>query len=135
MHKKIISMASRFVTFTALSFLDSFIPPLHVYFTYLGTFGQARTKDIHKCSKHKIFQWKGLTHDDDVTMSAMASQITSLTIVYSTVHSDPDQRKPQTSASLAFVREIHQGPVNSPHKWPVTRKMSPFDDVIMYIVD
>ena len=23
------------------------------------------------------------------------------------------------------------GPVNSPHKWPVTRKMFPFDDVIM----
>ena len=30
---------------------------------------------------------------------------------------------------------IHRGPVYSPHKWPVTRKMSPFDDVIMkYIV-
>ena len=35
------------------------------------------------------------------------------------------------SASLAFVRGIHRGPVNSPHKWPVTRKMPPFDDVIM----
>ena len=34
-------------------------------------------------------------------------------------------------ASLAFVRGIHWGPVNSPHKWPVTRKMLPFDDVIM----
>ena len=41
------------------------------------------------------------------------------------------QRKHQSSASLAFVREIHRGPVNSPHKWPVTRKMFPFDDVIM----
>ena len=30
-----------------------------------------------------------------------------------------------------FVWGIHRGPVNSPHKWPVTRKMSPFDDVIM----
>ena len=39
----------------------------------------------------------------------------------------------QSSASLAFVRRIHRGPVNSPHKWPVTRKMSPFDDV-MYIL-
>ena len=37
----------------------------------------------------------------------------------------------QSSASLAFVREIHRGPVNFPHKWPVTRKMFPFDDVIM----
>ena len=70
-------------------------------------------------------------HYDDVIMGAMASQITSLTIVYTTVYSDADQRKHQSSASLAFVRGIHQGPVNSPHKWPVTRKMSPFDDVIM----
>ena len=63
-------------------------------------------------------------------MGAMASQITSLMIVYSTVYSDADQRKHQSSASLAFVRGIHRGPVNSPHKWPATRKMSPFDDVI-----
>ena len=42
-----------------------------------------------------------------------------------------NQRKHQSSASLAFVREIHRGPVNFPHKWPVTRKMFPFDDVIM----
>ena len=65
-------------------------------------------------------------HYDDVTMGAIASQITSLTIVYSTVYSDADQRKHQSSASLTFVRGIHRGPVNSPHKWPVTRKMFPF---------
>ena len=64
-------------------------------------------------------------------MGAIASQITSLTIVYSTIHSGADQRKHQSSASLAFVREIHRSPVNSPHKWPVTRKVFPFDDVIM----
>ena len=64
-------------------------------------------------------------------MGTMASQITSLTIVYSTVYSGADQRKHQSSASLAFVRGIHRGPVNSPHKWPVTRKIVPFDDVIM----
>ena len=51
---------------------------------------------------------------------------------YSTVYSDTDQRKYQSSASLAFVRGIHRRPVNSPHKWPVTRKMFPFDDVIMF---
>ena len=67
----------------------------------------------------------------DVIMSAMASQITSLTIVYSTIYSGVDQRKHQSSASLAFVRRIHRWPVNSPHKWPVTQKMFPFDDVIM----
>ena len=67
-------------------------------------------------------------HYDDVIMGAIASQITSLTIVYSNVYSDADQRKHQSSASLAFVWEIHRGPVNSPHKWPATRKMSPFND-------
>ena len=70
-------------------------------------------------------------HYNDVIMGAIASQITSLTIVYSTVYSDADQRKHQSSSSLAFVRGIHRGPLNSPHKWPVTRKSFPFDDVIM----
>ena len=64
-------------------------------------------------------------------MSTIASQITSLTIVYSTVYSDADQRKHVSSVSLAFLRGIRRGPVNSPHNWPVTRKMFPFDDVIM----
>ena len=66
-------------------------------------------------------------------MGAMASQITGSSIVYSTVGSDADQRKHQNSASLAFVRGIHRWPVNSQHKRPVTRKMFPFDDVIMKI--
>ena len=70
-------------------------------------------------------------HYNDVIMSAIASRITSLTNVYSTVYSGADQRKHPSSASLAFVRGIHRRPVNSPHKWPVTRKMFPFDDVIM----
>ena len=61
-------------------------------------------------------------HYDDVIMGAIASQITSLTIIYSTVYLDADQRKHQSSASLAFVWGIHRVPVNSPHKWPVTRK-------------
>ena len=56
-------------------------------------------------------------------MTTMASQITSLTVVYSIVNSGTDQRKHQSSAS--------PGPVNSPHKGPVTREMFPFDDVIM----
>ena len=70
-------------------------------------------------------------HYDDVTMGTIASLITSLTIVYATVYTDVDQRKHQSSASLAFVWGIHRRPVNSPHKWPVTRKMFPFDDVIV----
>ena len=70
-------------------------------------------------------------HYNDVIMGAIASQSTSLTIAYSTIYSDADQRKHQSSASLAFVQGIHRGPVNSTHKWPAKRKMSPFDDVIM----
>ena len=64
-------------------------------------------------------------------MSALVSQITSLAIACSTVYSVADQRKHQSSASLAFVRGIHRWPVNSPHKGPVTGKMFPFDDVTM----
>ena len=70
-------------------------------------------------------------HYSSVIMSAMASQITSLTIVYSTVYSGADQWKHQSSTSLTFVWGIHRWPVNSPHKWPVTRKQFPFDDVIV----
>ena len=66
-------------------------------------------------------------------MSSIASQIASLANVYSIVYSGADQSKHQSSASLAFVWGIHRGPVNSPHKGPVTRKMFPFDDVIMNI--
>ena len=66
-------------------------------------------------------------------MGVMASQITSLTIVYSTIYSGADQRKYQSSTTLAFVRGIHRWLVNSPHKRPVTQKMFPFDDVIMIL--
>ena len=55
-------------------------------------------------------------HCGDVIMGARASQITSLTLVYSTVKSGEDQRKFESSAFLAFVRGIHRGPVNSSHK-------------------
>ena len=64
-------------------------------------------------------------------MSAMASQMTRVLIVYSTVCSCADQRKHQSSASLAFVKVNPRWPVISPNKGPVTRKMFPFDDVIM----
>ena len=70
-------------------------------------------------------------HYNDVIMGVLASKVISPNSVYSTVYSGVDQRKHQSSASLAFVWGIHRGPVNSPHKWPVTRKMFPFGDVIM----
>ena len=65
-------------------------------------------------------------------MTTMASQITNLKVVLLNVYSDADQRKRQSSAPLAFARGIHRGPVNSPHKGPVTRKMFPFHDFIMW---
>ena len=70
--------------------------------------------------------------NSDVIIGAMASQIIGVSIVFSTVCSGADQRKLQSSASLAFVRGIHRWPVNSPHKGLITRKMFPFDDVMMF---
>ena len=60
-----------------------------------------------------------------------ASQITCVPPVFSTVCSGADQRKCQSSASLAFARGIHRWPTNSPHRGLVMRKMFPFDDVTM----
>ena len=79
-----------------------------------------------------VFFQEIAVHYCDVIMGTMASLITSLTSVYSTVHWGADQRKHQSSASLAFVRRSHRWPPNSPHKWPITRKMFPVDDVIMW---
>ena len=64
-------------------------------------------------------------HYSNVIMSSTASQITGVSIVCSIVCSEADQRKHQSSASLAFVRGIHLPPVNSHHKGPVTRKIFP----------
>ena len=75
-----------------------------------------------------------LYHYNDVIMSAVASEIKILPIVYSTVDLGTDERKHQSSAPLAFVRWIHRWPVNSPHKGPVTRKMFPSDDAIITLV-
>ena len=70
-------------------------------------------------------------HYGDVIMTAMASQIASLTMVYSTVYSGADKRNIKVPSYWPFVRGIYRRPVNSPHKGPVTRKMFKFDDVIM----
>ena len=64
-------------------------------------------------------------------MGTIASQITSLTIVYSTFIRVQIKVNIKAPGQWPFVRGIHRGPVNSPHKWPVTREMFPFDDVIM----
>ena len=63
-------------------------------------------------------------------MSAMSSQITGVSIVFSNVCSGADQRKHQSSASGLYEGNSPVT-VNSPHKRSVARKMFPFDDVIM----
>ena len=77
-------------------------------------------------------------HYSDVIMSGIGSLITGVSIVSSVFGSGADQRKHQSSASLAFVRGIHReftGHRNSPHKTLITRKIFPFDDVIMPMRD
>ena len=69
----------------------------------------------------------GLLHYINVIMTTMASQITSLTVVYSTVYSDTDQRKHQSSASLAFVWGIHQDRWIPRTKGQLRGKCFPFD--------
>ena len=87
-----------------------------------------------RCSNKQRLKWvwnlhiKFHSHYGDAIMSPMASQTTSLTIVSSNVYAGANQ----SSMSLAFVQGIHRWPVNSPHKEPVTQKMFPFDDIIMY---
>ena len=76
-----------------------------------------------------------MSHYSDVIMSPIASRITGVTIVHSTVCSGADQRKYLRSASLTFVRGIHQSRMHSRHKGPVTRKMFPFHYVSMQKCD
>ena len=69
-----------------------------------------------------------VAHYGDVIMGTIASQITSLMIVYSIVYSDADQENIKAPRHWSVCGEftgdrwIHRGPVNSPHKWPVTRR-------------
>ena len=73
-----------------------------------------------------------LWHYGDVIMGTIASQITSLIWLFTQPFIQTQiKKKHQSSTSLAFVRGIHRRLVNSLHKWPVTRKMFPFDDIIM----
>ena len=61
---------------------------------------------IMMCYIDRLWEESTVSHHSDVIMGTMASHITSPTIVYSTVYSGADQRKHQSSASLAFVRGI-----------------------------
>ena len=102
-----------------------------------------RDRLLAQLSTHCFFYQRQTVRIWNITITSFQSRhngrdslsITSLTILYSTVYSGADQRKHHSSASLVIVRGMHRWPVNSPHKWPVTRKIFPFDDVIMIYVD
>ena len=81
----------------------------------------------HKTKHNNAMQ----IHRYDVIMSAMASQITSHTIVYSTIHSGADQRRTSKLRVTGLLLGIHRWPMNSLRKGPVTCKLFPYDDVIM----
>ena len=81
--------------------------------------------------RRRVSLWTN-DHYNDVIMGAVASQNTSLTMVYSSVYSR--RRSKKTFASLAFVWGIHRWPVNSLRKGPVRQKMFPFDNVIIELL-
>ena len=103
------------------------------YILFVSSWFQLKIGELLPCWPARMLTFS--YHYNDVIMGAMASQITSLSIVYSNVYSVEDQRKHQSSASLAFLWGIHRWQMNSLHKWPVTRKMFPFDDAIMIFVN
>ena len=80
-----------------------------------------------------FYFWGTFYHYSDVIMGVMESQINSLTIVYSKLFRCRSKKTPKlcVTGPWPFVRGIHRSPVNSTHKGPVTRKMFPFDDVIV----
>ena len=90
-----------------LKTLLSQINILHISPVHRFPVPEVRTITQFLCPIFHIFILQ-CCHYSDVTISVMASEITSLTIVYSTIYSGVDQRKYQSPASLAFVRGIHR---------------------------
>ena len=91
---------------------------IYAMICYTYCFNERYGNEAGKTSLSELMMTKSSdAYCDDAIMGAMAFQITSLTIVYSTVYSDADQRKHESSASLAFVRGIQRGPVNRCGKW------------------
>ena len=103
-----------YVFFPIALFVVYFLAPIGLELSLLDTRWISTRKTFYgKC----YGTWSPVVmHYSDVIMSTIASQFTSVSIVYSTVCSGPDQRKHQSSASLAVVRGIHRWPVDSPHK-------------------
>ena len=100
-----------------------------------GTLIFLHIKEIYLClidwnmESHSKIHWN---HCNNV-ISAVASKITGVSIVCKTVSTGSDERKHQSSASMAFLRGIHRWPVKSPHKKPLTRKMFPFEESDIFV--
>ena len=108
----------------------------HAHFAMVESIRSLKENLSHKVTElsvtfHPTTSSPHLFHYNDVIMSAMASQIPRVSIVYSTICSGADKRKHQSSALLAFVRGIHRWLMNFLHKGPVTQKMFPIYDVMM----
>ena len=101
-----------------LNFQENLFPG--VQFTVCHRFGAGDKQLFEQSIRWRHNEWVGVSN-------------TSSMIVCANVYSGADHRKHQSSSSMAFVREFHRWPVKSPHKGPVTRKMFPFDDVIMMV--
>ena len=120
-----------FCIFTEISKNRDEVRALHHYLFELKLIKWLWTLLFVTRRKHVNIVCFTIIHYSDIIMSTTASQITGVSSVYSIVCSGADQRKHQSSRSLAFVRRIHQWPVDSPHKGPVKRKIFPFDDAFM----
>ena len=99
--------------FILITFLSCAAPEIVKMTTYLFQWSDLHQtshliSDPHWPSTTPFHMDKSSGHYTDVIMTTIASQITSLTVVYSTVYSDADQSKHQSSASLAFVWGIHR---------------------------
>ena len=130
----VVSVSNRHGSYRLLSITADVSSKLVLNQTFIPQYNDPNSAEYQTLAKtlcNEVRQ-RGQLDYCDVIIGAMASQITSLTVVSSTVYSGADQRKHQSSASLAFVRGLPRWPVNSPHKWPETQKMFPFDYVIIY---
>ena len=112
-----ISICQIRLVYLFFSNIPYILPLVYMYYNHNDTHYNKKLPYFVEFALHyhmKSSPWGSLSietvsyHYDDVIMTTMASQITSLTIVYSTVYSDADQRKHQSSASLAFVRGFHR---------------------------
>ena len=96
---------------------------IYIYtYIYIRVFGSWRVTTVWLAQKHIMWRHNGR----DAVSNHKPHDCLS-----NRIYSGPDKKKHQSYASLASMRGIHRWPVNSLNKWPVTRKMFPFDDVIM----